>query len=82
MPSLEFVATLNRTKSVKAKLDIAQGIEMYLQGESQNKISKELNISRNTLRKELQARGLNTKCHVNQYIKQANTEVSNQITKG
>lgn len=61
---------------------IAQGIEMYLQGESQNKISKELNISRNTLRKELQARGLNTKCHVNQYIKQANTEVSNQITKG
>lgn len=62
------------------KIELA--IEMYLEGHSQNKIAKELGMSRNTIRRELQKRDLNTQIHVNQFIKHANTEVSDQITKG
>lgn len=64
----------NRT-SVLQDEKIETAINLYLQGHSQNEISKTLNISRNTLRKELKARNINPQIHVNQYIKQANTEV-------
>ena len=73
---LEVREKLNdRTSSIrKSKIDTA--IELYLQGSSQNAISKELGISRNTLRREFKKRNIDTKLHVNQYIKQANTEVN------
>ena len=54
---------------------IETAIKLYLQGNSQNEVAKTLNISRNTLRRELKARNINPQIHVNQYIKQANTEV-------
>lgn len=71
----------NRTSILQAE-KIKKAINMYLQGYSQNEIAKTLNISRNTLRKELKARNINTQIHVNQYIKHANTEVISQIAKG
>lgn len=61
------------TTNNENKIDMA--IKMYLEGKSQNAISKELKISRNTLRKELQERNINTQIYINQYIKQTNTEV-------
>lgn len=61
--------------SVLQDKKIETAINLYLQGHSQNEISKTLNISRNTLRKELKERNINPQIHVNQYIKQANTEV-------
>lgn len=64
----------NRT-SVLQDEKIETAINLYLQGHSQNEISKTLNISRNTLRKELKARNINPQLHINQYIKHANTEV-------
>lgn len=64
----------NRT-SVLQDEKIETAINLYLQGHSQNEISKTLNISRNTLRKELKARNINPQFHINQYIKHANTEV-------
>ena len=64
----------NRT-SVLQNEKIETAINLYLQGHSQNEISKTLNISRNTLRRELKERNINPQIHVNQYIKQANTEV-------
>ncbi|WEK53329.1 MAG: GIY-YIG nuclease family protein [Candidatus Cohnella colombiensis] len=54
-------------------------VQMYNSGVSQNKISQELNISRNTIRRLLKTSGLDTKIHINQY---ANTEVTNQIANG
>ena len=51
---------------------IQKGIEMYLNGVSQNKIAKELNISRNTLSRELKERNIKTDIHINQYV---NTEI-------
>ena len=56
-------------------------IKMYLEGKSQNASSKELKISRNTLRKELQERNINTQIYINQYIKQTNTEVNSESKK-
>lgn len=47
---------------------IERAIQMYSEGISQNKISQELKISRNTLRKELKQRGLDTKVHKNQFV--------------
>lgn len=64
----------NRT-SVLQDEKIETAINLYLQGHSQNEISKTLNISRNTLRKELKARNINPQFHINQHIKHANTEV-------
>jgi group I intron endonuclease len=61
---------------------IESSIKMYLQGHSQSEVAKTFNISRNTLRRELKARNINPQTHINQYVKQANTEVSNQMTKG
>ena len=72
---------INRTsKLTEDKIELS--IKMYLQGHSQNEIAKKFNISRNTLRRELKARNINPQIHINQYNKQANTEVSNQIAKG
>lgn len=65
----------NRTKKLQTN-KVNKAIEMYINGMSQNSIAKELGISRNTLRKELKYRNINTKIHKNQYLKQANTEVS------
>lgn len=50
-----------------------------INGYSQNKISKMLNISRNTLRKEFKDRNINPQIYINQYTKHADTEVINQI---
>lgn len=61
---------------------IESAINLYLQGNSQNEVAKTLNISRNTLRRELKARNINTQIHINQCTKQANTEVINQTAKG
>jgi group I intron endonuclease len=66
---------LKTRTSILQENKIESSIEMYLSGNSQNKIAKELNISRNTLRKELKARDINPQIYINQYIKQANTEV-------
>lgn len=66
---------LKTRTSILQENKIESAIEMYLSGNSQNKIAKELNISRNTLRKELKARDINPQIYINQYIKQANTEV-------
>jgi len=55
--------------------NIAEAITMYLNGESQNKIASELNMSRNTIRRELKLRGIDTQKCINQYVKQVNTEV-------
>lgn len=66
---------LKTRTSILQENKIELSIEMYLSGNSQNKIAKELNISRNTLRKELKARDINPQIYINQYIKQANTEV-------
>ncbi len=71
----------NRTMFLQTE-KIEKAIKLYLQGYSQNKISKILNISRNTLRKELKMRNINPQLYVNQYTKHANTEVTNQIAKG
>lgn len=62
----------NRT-TTNNTIKIQSAIEMYKGGMSQNKISKELNISRNTLRKTLKELDINTKIHINQYV---NTEVN------
>ena len=56
-----------------------KAISMYLEGNSQNFISKELSISRNTLRRLLKELKIDTQIHKNQYV---NTEVNNQIAKG
>lgn len=61
----------NRT-TTNNNFKIEKAIEMYKKGLSQNQISKELNISRNTLRKALKNLNINTKAHINQYV---NTEV-------
>lgn len=71
----------NRTTILQNK-KIKEAINLYLQGHSQNEIAKTLNISRNTLRKELKVRNINPQFHVNQYIKHADTEVINQIAQG
>ena len=63
----------NRTTN-NNDIKVKKAITMYENGLSQNKISKELNISRNTLRKALKNLNINTKNHVNQYV---NTEVNN-----
>ena len=55
-------------------IKVNEAITMYKNGLSQNQISKELNISRNTLRKALKELNINTKNYVNQYV---NTEVNN-----
>lgn len=73
---------LQKRTSIALDNKIQLSIEMYLKGHSQNEISKALNISRNTLRRELKARGINPQKCVNQYIKHTNTEVINQIAKG
>lgn len=57
---------------------IESAINLYLQGNSQNEVAKILNISRNTLRRELKARNINTQIHINQCTKQANTEVKHR----
>lgn len=62
----------NRT-TINNNLKIEKAIEMYKNGISQNKIAKELNISRNTLRAELKKLNINTKANANQYV---NTEVT------
>lgn len=54
------------TDNLNKKVDKA--VEMYKSGYSQNKIAKELNISRNTLRKELIQKGIDTTIHVNQFV--------------
>lgn len=60
----------------KEKLNKA--VVMYLNGMSQNQISKELNISRRNISIELKRRGIDTKLHKNQFVKtQANTEITN-----
>jgi len=64
----------NRTSILQTN-KIESAIKMYLQGHSQNEIAKTLNISRNTLRRELKTRNINPQINVNQYVKQANTEV-------
>jgi len=64
----------NRT-SILQKDKIELAVEMYLQGSSQNEVSKTLGVSRNTLRRELNARNINPQFHINQHIKHANTEV-------
>jgi len=71
----------NRTTILQNK-KIEEAVNLYLQGHSQNEIAKTLNISRNTLRKELKARNINPQFHINQYIKHADTEVINQIAQG
>jgi group I intron endonuclease len=53
---------------------IEKAIELYSSGYSQNEISKILKISRNTIRRELLAKNINTKLSKNQYS-QANTEI-------
>ena len=47
---------------------IEEAVQMYLDGHSQNKISQELKISRNTLRREFKKRNLDTKAHKNQFV--------------
>lgn len=68
---------INRT-SVLQKNKIDSAIEMYLQGSSQNEVAKTLGISRNTLRRELNARNINPQIYVNKCIKQVNTEVKHR----
>ena len=67
-----------RTKKIQSFKN-KKAISMYLEGHSQNFISKEVGISRNTLRRLLKENGIDTKLHKNQYV---NTEVNNQIAKG
>lgn len=55
---------------------IEASIKMYLEGHSQNEVAKTFNISRNTLRRELKSRNINTQKHRNQHVKNANTEVT------
>ena len=62
----------NRTKSNQNNKNI-KAVELYLKGMSQNAIAKELKISRNTLRRLLLERNIDTKVHKNQY---ANTVVN------
>lgn len=57
----------NRTTNFNQK-KINKAITMYKMGYSQNKIANELKISRNTLRKELKKRGIDTSIHINQFI--------------
>ena len=45
--------------------------------EKAENIAKELNISRNTLRREFKKRDICTNFHINQYSKHTNTEVNN-----
>lgn len=58
----------NKQKSKEEK-----AVKLYKKGLSQNKISKRLNISRNTIRRLLKERNINTRRHINQYV---NTEVN------
>ena len=53
---------------------IEKAISLYTLGCSQNEISKVLKISRNTIRRELLKRNIDTKISKNQY-KHANTEI-------
>ena len=62
-----------------SKLDgekIEASIKMYLEGHSQNEVAKTFNISRNTLRRELKSRDIDTQKHRTQHVKNANTEVT------
>lgn len=47
---------------------IEKAIQLYMDGYSQNKIAKELNVSRNTLRREFSKRDIDTQLHKNQFV--------------
>lgn len=61
--------TLVKITKTSQEKKIKKAIELYLNGYSQNKISKELKISRNTLRREFTSRGIDTKLYKNQFTK-------------
>lgn len=60
------------TLKEKAKTDfeerIEQAIKLYLSGMPQNKIAHEIHLSRNTLRRELKKRKIDTQLHRNQFV--------------
>ena len=58
---------------------LESAVKLYCNGMSQNEIAKNLNISRNSIRKELNKRSIDTKLHINQFI-YANTEISKHIS--
>lgn len=55
--------------NVKRELEnkIDQAVNLYITGMSQDKIAHEIHISRNTLRRELKNRGIDTQLHRNQF---------------
>ena len=68
---------LKKIKKTNDKRKINTAVKMYLEGYSQNEVSKKIKISRNTLRKALQERNINTQKHINQFVVQTNTEINN-----
>lgn len=66
MPEVREDLKNRTTTNNKAKLD--EAVEMYLNGISQNNIAQKLNISRNTLRRELIKRDIDTQLHKNQFV--------------
>lgn len=73
----EIRESLSKRTEINMCSKIEKAIDLYLHGMSQNEISKILKMSRNTLRRELKKRDIKTDLHVNQFINNANTELSN-----
>lgn len=73
----EIRESLSERTKVNMSSKIEKAIKLYINGMSQNEISKTLKMSRNTLRRELKKRDIKTDFHVNQFINNANTELSN-----
>nr|DAH03957.1 MAG TPA: intron associated endonuclease [Caudoviricetes sp.] len=73
----EIRESLSERTKINMSSKIEKAIDLYLNGMSQNEISKTLKMSRNTLRRELKKRDIKTDFHVNQFINNANTELSN-----
>ncbi len=69
--------------SKKTKTDFQKkedkAVAMYLDGTSQNKISSELNMSRNSIRRALQERNIDTKKHRNQFTQHTNAEIKDTV---
>lgn len=77
-PQREYLKNMYN-QSFKDKVD--KCVEMYLSGMSQNEIAKKMNVSRNSLRRELINKNIDTQHHINQFI-YVNTEICKHITQG
>lgn len=60
---------LSVSTKVKFQDKVEMAINLYKNGHSQNEISKKMKMSRNTLRRELKARNIDTAKHKNQFTK-------------